>query len=178
MYIAGTPDYRRGAIWSSDMVDPWEIVCNDVSADIYAMVPYQGALFIGGRFSEVGTSRIELGQGTVSSCIGYLRRDVTGIEPTPTVHALRLSQNQPNPFNPTTTIHYEIPTGGADVSLVVYDIKGRTIRTLASGFDTEGPKTATWNGRNDSGQPVASGLYLYRLTSGSTSLTRKMMFLK
>lgn len=89
-----------------------------------------------------------------------------------------LAQNYPNPFNPVTTISFELAETGPAVSLRVYDVSGRLIRTLIDGSRTAGPHTVQWDGKDNHHQTVASGVYLYRLTSGSFSRTKKMVFLK
>ena len=88
-----------------------------------------------------------------------------------------LAQNYPNPFNPETRIEFELPLN-SHVSLVVYDLLGRQVRSLSEGDLTAGSHSIVWDGRDDSGSQVASGVYLYRLTAGSTQLTRKMLLLK
>jgi flagellar hook assembly protein FlgD len=88
-----------------------------------------------------------------------------------------LEQNYPNPFNPSTRIDFSLPVAG-DVTLMIYDVLGRSIRTLASGSYAAGHHTVTWDSRDGSGQTVASGVYFYRLEAGGTSTTRKMMLLK
>jgi hypothetical protein len=89
-----------------------------------------------------------------------------------------LQQNFPNPFNPTTTIRYAAPAAGGHVELTVFDAGGRLVRTLVSGHQTNGEKTVVWDGRNDTGAPVASGVYFYRLAVGEVHLTRKLVLLK
>jgi hypothetical protein len=89
-----------------------------------------------------------------------------------------LYQNVPNPFNPTTTIRYDVPAAGAIVDLAIYDVAGRLVKRLAAGFQQPGAKTAVWDGRNDRGQEVASGVYFYRLRAGAFVGTRKMVLLK
>jgi len=88
-----------------------------------------------------------------------------------------LGQNRPNPFNPTTTIEYVLATGG-QVSLRVYDVKGRLVRTLVDGQKGVGAHAEVWNGRNNRGEPVASGVYFYRLRTGQTVFTKKAILLK
>jgi hypothetical protein len=102
-------------------------------------------------------------------------------EPTavnPVARRYSLSQNYPNPFNPTTTITYTLAER-ADVSLRIYNVAGQLIRTLVNETGSPGEvHTATWDGRNDAGQSVSSGVYFYRLTAGSYVQTKKMVLLK
>jgi hypothetical protein len=88
-----------------------------------------------------------------------------------------LSQNIPNPFNPTTSIAFSLPERG-DISLKIYDVSGALVRTLAEGSFDPGPHDVQWNGRDNAGNSVSSGVYLYRLTTGKQSMTRKMVLLK
>ena len=89
-----------------------------------------------------------------------------------------LHQNVPNPFNPATTISYDVPAGGGNVSLVVYDVAGRLVRTLVSGAQGEGLQQVGWDGRDSQGQAMSSGVYFYRMTAGTQVETRKMLLLK
>ena len=88
-----------------------------------------------------------------------------------------LQQNHPNPFNPQTTIAFAIKDRG-HVRLAIYDVAGRLVRTLANESRASGAHEVTWDGRGNDGRPVASGVYLYRLTAGEFSQTRKMVLLK
>jgi hypothetical protein len=90
----------------------------------------------------------------------------------------RLLQNQPNPFNPATTIAYETAKSGR-VRVAVFDISGRLVRTLLDANQTSGPHQVRWDGTLDSGVHAASGAYFYRITfqDGARS-TRKMVLLK
>jgi hypothetical protein len=90
---------------------------------------------------------------------------------------LALAQNHPNPFNPTTTISFVLAERGL-VELSVFDVKGKRVRTLASATLPAGAGQVTWDGRDDGGTPVGSGIYFYRLTSAGRQLTRKMLLLK
>jgi hypothetical protein len=84
----------------------------------------------------------------------------------------------PNPFNPTTIIRYDVPSPGAQVRIVVYDVTGRRVTTLVDGHKSGGQKRITWNGRNDQGGEVATGVYFYRMTVPGYSQTRKMVLVK
>ncbi len=89
-----------------------------------------------------------------------------------------LHQNIPNPFNPTTTIRFDVPPDGGAVTLRVFDVGGRLVRTLVDGMESPGQKSVMWNGRNENGHPVATGTYFYRLTGPGFVETRKMVILK
>jgi len=97
-------------------------------------------------------------------------------EDTP-VKLFRLGQNHPNPFNPTTSISFTVEKEGP-VELAVYDVSGRKIRTLVR--DTRGPgaHVVTWDGTDQAGSRVPSGMYFYQLVSGRDSSTGKMMLVK
>lgn len=88
-----------------------------------------------------------------------------------------LHQNYPNPFNPSTTIRFDLPLG-CPITLDVVDIRGKIIRRLLDGERTSGPHSAVWNGTDDGGRAAAHGLYLYRLSSGKRTLTRKMILVR
>ena len=88
-----------------------------------------------------------------------------------------LKDNYPNPFNPLTTISYELLTDGI-VNIVIYDLIGKKIKTLVSGFQTAGSKNVNWNATNNQGQPVSAGVYLYSIEAGDFRQTKKMILLK
>ncbi|MFZ5979290.1 MAG: FlgD immunoglobulin-like domain containing protein [Candidatus Zixiibacteriota bacterium] len=88
-----------------------------------------------------------------------------------------LSANYPNPFNPSTTIEFNLPSAG-NVELVVYNIRGQVVRTLVDGQMSAGNHTVTWNSTNDVGEQVASGVYLYRLRADSFTAVKKMILMK
>jgi M6 family metalloprotease-like protein len=88
-----------------------------------------------------------------------------------------LAQNYPNPFNPATTIRYGLPEA-AQVTLTVYNLLGQKIRTLISGIQDAGNYELMWNGTNDQEQPVASGIYIYRMTAQNYEQSRKLLLLR
>ena len=92
-------------------------------------------------------------------------------------YTFSLDANYPNPFNPTTTISYSIPKDNK-VELKVYNIKGQLVKTLVKDQLEAGTHKAVWNGDNDTGKRVSSGVYLYRLESGGRAKVRKMLLLK
>ncbi|MCE5272098.1 choice-of-anchor D domain-containing protein [bacterium] len=91
-----------------------------------------------------------------------------------------LAQNSPNPFNPRTAITFSVPegAGATPVTLVVFDIRGQIVRTLVDSPREPGSHTVYWEGEDDSGRRVPSGIYLYRLRADGQAFTRKMVLLK
>jgi photosystem II stability/assembly factor-like uncharacterized protein len=90
---------------------------------------------------------------------------------------MTLAQNYPNPFNPTTTIRYTLP-GREKVALIVYNMMGRKVRTLVDKIQPSGSRVISWDGRDDFGNLVGSGVYVYRLQAGTEVRTRKMVFVR
>jgi len=88
-----------------------------------------------------------------------------------------LSQNYPNPFNPTTEINFALPEN-AHVNIEVFNVLGQKVRTLVDTDMEAGYQKVTWNGRDDQGAGVSSGIYLYRMKAGDQVFTKKMMMLK
>ena len=98
----------------------------------------------------------------------------TGIE-TAAPHSFSLAQNYPNPFNSNTRIHYTLAEASV-VRLAVYDMTGREVRVLiADESQPAGASFADWDGRNQAGLPVASGMYIYRLQAGNAFTESRML---
>jgi len=91
--------------------------------------------------------------------------------------SFRLMQNYPNPFNPSTHIAYHLPQA-ARVSLKIYNIEGREIRTLVDEFQSAGIKQVVWDGKDQHGKKVTSGIYLYRLHTAQFSAMKKMLMVR
>ena len=83
----------------------------------------------------------------------------------------------PNPFNPITRISYDLPED-AMINITIYDITGRKIKTLLNAQQSAGFKTLIWGATNDLGQPVSTGMYLYRMSAGDFHQVKKMVLLK
>ena len=118
------------------------------------------------------------GSLTFQEGIANLERFLAAMQP----HETELLPNYPNPFNPETWIPYHLARA-ADVTLTIYDTKGVLVRRFdlghqAAGYYTDRTNAAYWDGRNASGEPVASGNYFYRLQAGDFSATRKLVILK
>ena len=88
-----------------------------------------------------------------------------------------LHQNYPNPFNPITSFRYELPEQ-SHVTIVIYDMLGREVRTLVNTTQDAGFKLVIWNATNDYGKPVSAGVYLYQINAGDFVQTKKMVLLK
>jgi hypothetical protein len=92
--------------------------------------------------------------------------------------AFALYQNVPNPFNPTTTVRYDVPSGGGRVTLRVYDVSGRIVQTLVDAVQSAGRKTVRWTGTNERGERVGTGIYFYRMEAPGFVQTKKMVLLR
>jgi hypothetical protein len=109
----------------------------------------------------------------------YVRGFTTDLEDPETVSPAKfeLADNYPNPFNPQTTIEFSIAKTD-NVSLKIYDISGRLVRMLVNRAMTAGSHKVVFDGRDDAGLPLSSGVYFYQLQSGAQSFTKKMILIK
>jgi hypothetical protein len=118
-----------------------------------------------------GCDMTNRGEITVVAGVGIRDRSVAVAD------KFALANNYPNPFNPVTTIDFSIPNS-AKISLVVYNALGQKVRTLIDGSVQAGAHSVQWNGRNDLGQMLSSGIYFYTLTSDANTMTKKMVLVK
>lgn len=123
--------------------------------------------------STISFSRLLLNEKNFNSSSSAGQLTIIG---KPTQYAL--NQNYPNPFNPTTTISYQLPDDNTLVRLVVYNFNGQMVRTLVDGLQDAGVYSVTWDGRNDRGIPVSSGVYLYRISTDKFAQVKKLMMMK
>lgn len=109
----------------------------------------------------------------------YVSLVVTDIDEPGTLQPLsyQLKHNYPNPFNPSTTIEYSIETAG-NVKLNIYNLLGEKVRTLVNANQTPKEYRVTWDGKNDAGKNVASGVYIYKITSGDFTDSHKMILMR
>jgi serine protease AprX len=141
------------------------------------MAPYIGLSDVRLRFhfkSDASTAR----EGVYIDDIAFAwvpTGIIDGLAPTPRLFSL--DQNYPNPFNPSTAISFSLGEKES-VNLYIFDLLGRKIRSLISTDMDAGSHSIVWDGRNDNGQDVASGMYLYRLQTGSSSETRRMTLVR
>jgi hypothetical protein len=108
-------------------------------------------------------------------CIKDVTRENDRIEvPRPVA---MLNQNFPNPFNPSTTIRFTIPTAGP-VNLSVYNVRGQRVNTLVNGHMEAGQREVVWNGVDSNNRTVASGVYFYKLEANGNTEVRRMVLMK
>lgn len=115
---------------------------------------------------------------SISCTFKIIVTNVTGIQNN--YHFLRecmLFQNYPNPFNPSTLISYLL-SSDSKVELIIYDALGQKVKTLVDTYLNAGSHSVTWNGTDDSNNPVSSGVYYYRLNAGEHSFQKKMILLR
>lgn len=162
------------------------------SAGIWIDGPAGGSriVFFGFGFEAVNRPSGDTRQATRSELMRLILDWLDGIvgieEPGETegptlVKSYSLGQNYPNPFNPQTTISYDIPAArgkGVHVRLSVYDIRGRMVKTLVDGHRTPGRHSVQWDGQDDRGVSLGSGVYFYRLEAGDFVQTRKLVILE
>jgi len=128
------------------------------------------------------------GAGTVIGPIGFqavaglaarLDRVVVSVDDeTPSIPTeFALHQNYPNPFNPSTTIRYDLKEN-AEVRLEIFNVLGQKMRTLVNEQQTTGSRSVIWDARNDIGEAVTSGVYIYRISAGEFVKSHKMILLK
>ena len=150
----------------------WSGLGGGVNDDVYWMTVYGTGLFVSGPFTVAG--------GKVSAFLAEWNEaatDVIDINGSDLPREFTLEQNYPNPFNPTTTIEFSIPRP-AFVTLDIYDVLGRRVATLVNERLQAGAKRASWDGKDNKGHEVASGVYLYKLMAGEYTESRKMLLLK
>ena len=117
------------------------------------------------------------GEGWYVDDVRVLSDPVANDDPTAAPMAVKLTGNYPNPFNPSTTLSFSLPDTRL-IRLEIFNLKGQRVKTLASGELASGKHSYVWNGMDDNGRPVSSGVYLYRLQAGDFSASRKMMLMK
>ena len=103
--------------------------------------------------------------------------DYTAVENEPLPERFTLDQNFPNPFNPTTEITFTL-NQESDITLTIFNMLGQEVKELTSGFKPVGKYTVQWNGKDNLGRSVSTGVYLYSLNNGTQVLTKKMVLMK
>jgi hypothetical protein len=171
--------------------DPWAVYSSGVSATVEALQEYGPFTFESVVTDHEAFLRFNLGNFPNSivwlDAIQIYDMSLTGLKDRKPLDAgevpdrCLISRNYPNPFNPRTTIEYRLPDE-ADVTLTLYNAKGQVVRTLVRENQKPGEHLTSWNGENENGQRVPSGVYVYRLEAKAPdmtySLSRKIMMLE
>lgn len=116
--------------------------------------------------------RVKLGE-----CKGFLQVKIGATEIPPLPLTTRLYQNYPNPFNPETSIKYDLKEDG-QVLIDIYNLKGQKVRSLVNNVKNAGSYTESWNGTDNNGKQVSSGVYFFRMHTHNQTLTNKMLLMK
>jgi FlgD Ig-like domain len=162
----GTPATTNGAVIAQQTV-------NGNAVTVGAVLSGFSFIYIRDNDTDGVSDRAKFLHDTII-WLGDAANQPTGAGP---ALANNLSQNYPNPFNPQTTIAFSVKDR-TRVSLKVYNVAGQLVRTLADESFGAGAHTKVWDGRNDAGQPVSSGVYFYKLVSNNFTQTKKMVLLK
>ena len=179
-------------------VDGWhnmKVEVRTINSDTTAFWCYfDGQMLAGCPIYDTGVNRMSSGQfglyafqqdadgipGYFDNIVVNPLQPITSVEDytNPNIPSeLNLSQNYPNPFNPETKISYKLPENGF-VSLTIHDLLGRKIKTLVSDYQQAGQYSVTWNGKDETGNSLASGIYLYTLKTGNILQSKKMILMK
>jgi hypothetical protein len=160
------PEARFG--WKTSL-DHW----NDDAVWGEGIEPYEGPWYelVYPPGHEMYLQSVDLAFVIIGSASAEVPLDVVPRE-------LGLNQNVPNPFNPTTTVAYDVPSGGTDITIEIFDVAGRRVRTLVNRFEDEGRHQVTWNGRDNSGRQLPPGVYFCKLSGDGLDSVREMVLLK
>jgi|SaaInl4_150m_RNA_FD_contig_31_363209_length_10878_multi_10_in_0_out_0_3 hypothetical protein len=168
-----------GKVMIKKVVADGRLYVDIVSLD--GFVPAEVGNLFSVAFSDVdhGTAGLTLDKVEVSDRDGNVSIEAAQAGRIVLPKAFALSQNSPNPFNPSTTIKYQVPDGeAAKVQIVVFNVRGQKVITLVDELKESGDYTVNWNGTSTSGQRVSSGIYFYRMSAGEFSAVRKMVIVK
>ncbi len=177
LYMAG--DFDGVLSNESDGVAAVDVVTDEAS-DWIVHAPKQNAIAITDAMIFIGGSSTKV-QGYYHTYLAAFRRDDATVH-APTLMAdsgpaLSVHPNHPNPFGSATTLSYDLP-GDGPVRVVIYDVKGRRVAVLQDETQRAGRHTISWNGKDERGTPVATGVYFARVTAGGSSRSRKMVLLR
>ncbi len=161
----GAPYNGTASVWGED---------SPVSVGVLDSLVVDG--LIPGTTYYVAISALDL-SGNQSSYSTEFSVAVSGVETQPLPKVVGLDQNYPNPFNPTTKIRFSLPRSG-NVSLKIFDLRGRLVKTLVDGALIAGRHEETWYGDDTVGRSVASGVYLYLLQTEQETRVRKMVVVR
>ncbi len=168
------------AVGAGNAEPDWEIVENsDGTYDVWLRAERSGKG--DGRTYTLTATATDASQNTAIETATVAVRHDKGkragkmAQTTPATYSV--AQNGPNPFNATTHIHYQLP-GASDVSLMIYNLQGQAVRRLVHGSHAAGYYQVMWDGRDELGREVSTGVYLYQFVSRGLVQTKRMLLLK
>ena len=158
------------------------VVAPDVLVDFEGEISTSLAALHNGMYVEVSGIRVDE-EGYTATMVTVISASTVGVDAPglgEIAASISMHQNYPNPFSQSTTIAFELSDGnaGARTTLSVFDLTGRRVRTLVDATLEPGSHSAVWDGRDEAGRPVASGVYFYRVRSGNTSTARTLTLVK
>lgn len=141
----------------------------------YLMPDLVTNLFVRDSLIYVSNARVgtQIMKNKLYTVVGIQGEEINNAIPA----SVELYQNYPNPFNPETTIRYSLPIQ-SEVTLKIYNVLGQEIRSLVNGVQTMGAKTISWDGRDNRGKMVGSGIYIYCLKTSQSVLSKKMFLIR
>jgi hypothetical protein len=151
----------------------WSSLGSGTNGTVRALGAYHDYLMAGGEFTMAGGKASAYVAVWTQRGLVDVGDDPAGLQPQDYV----LGQNYPNPFNPATVIEYAVPQR-SHVTIVVINVLGQTIRTLVDEEKSAGSYRVIWNGTDQSGQSVSTGVYLYRFQAGDYTLSKKMLLVR
>jgi len=165
----------------STLTDP--VVIDGIKKTSHTMPPLENNTWYYWRVEAIDGRGLVTRKSDIFSFLVLPYADISlngGPAPQTIPKVFALGQNYPNPFNPSTSIRYDIPAvpegeGGVNVQLLVYNIRGQLINTLENSVKTPGSYVVHWDGRDEKGERVGSGIYLYRVVAGPFSDVKKMI---
>jgi hypothetical protein len=176
---------------ATSIVQGWNYIPVPTGSDItimdgsfyIALYEYSNASTIGLDTNNNGQSYTRTAAGWAPLTLGELmihaivQNGGVGADDNVVAPIVFAASNYPNPFNPVTSISYSVPKDG-QATLAIYNMKGQVVRTLLNSSVKAGNYSVSWNGTDDKGIAVASGVYFYRLTSDNKTITKKMLLSK
>ncbi len=172
MAVAGDDPLTQDIDEGADPGEDLKFEINGIPVEVTgASANFDTTIIPGGKpiWQQMGSLRVKFG-----STPDGLGESTTPADQPASFH---LSQNHPNPFNPYTVIQYALPVSG-EVELNLFDVRGQSVATLFHGFQKAGDHSEVWNGKDDNGVSVPSGIYLYTLRAGKVMLVKKCLLLK
>jgi TolA-binding protein len=179
-------DYEAAINWFEDVIENPPSEADSIYAVIDLGYTYllmganQGGRSYTGRLTELVPASRKSFDATSDALMAKLLEHTTSEFSEPDLPAIPLKflvSNYPNPFNPTTTIAYSLPLD-TNIEIKVYNIRGQLVRTLVHDYQTAGKYSVVWDGRDQTGESVGSGVYFYRLISKQNTIVKKMLMLK